>query len=101
MFRLLLCAIAGDFQAEGLVDRREPLSAPAVVGAAAAPAPAAMPEQCRSALLDLSKSMVWWLASSAPYCETGDGVAVAATGLEGLLDLAVTSGSEDRSPLDS
>jgi transposase InsO family protein len=76
------------------------LSAPAVVGAAA-PAPAAMPEQCRSALLDLSKSMVWWLASSAPYCETGDGVAVAATGLEGLLDVAVTSGSEDRSPLDS
>jgi hypothetical protein len=58
-----------------------------------------MPEQCRSALLDLSKSMVWWLASSAPYCETGDGVAVAPTGLEGLLDVAITSGSEGRSPL--
>jgi hypothetical protein len=41
----------------------------------------------RSALLDLSKSIVWWLASSAPYWETGDGVAVAATGLEGLLDV--------------
>ena len=90
----------GDFQAEGLVDCREPLSAPAVAGAAA-PAPAAMPEQYRSALLDLSKSMVWWLASSAPYCETGDGVAVAPTGLEGLLDVAVTSASEGRSPLDS
>jgi hypothetical protein len=45
--------------------------------------------------------MVWWLASSTPYCETGDGVAVAATGLEGLLDVAVTSGSEGRSPLGS
>jgi hypothetical protein len=47
-----------------------------------------MPEQFRLALLDLSKSMVWWLASSAPYCETGDGVAVAAAGLEGLWDAA-------------
>jgi hypothetical protein len=53
---------------------------------------------CLSALLDLSKSMVWWLASFAPYCETGDGVAVAPTGLEGLLDVAV---GEGRSPLDS
>jgi hypothetical protein len=33
----------------------------------------------------------WWLASSAPYCETGDDVAVAETGLEGLLDVAVSS----------
>ena len=38
--------------------------------------------------------MVWRLASSAPHREAGDGLEVAPTGLEGLLDEAVTSPSE-------
>ena len=38
--------------------------------------------------------MVWWLASSAPHREAGDGLEMAPTGLEGLLDEAVTSPSE-------
>jgi hypothetical protein len=42
--------------------------------------------------------MVWWLASSAPHREAGDGLEVAPTGLEGLLDEAVTSPSEAWSP---
>src|SRR5215467_9326079 len=42
--------------------------------------------------------MVWWLASSAPHREAGDGLEVAPTGLEGLLDEAVTSPGEAWSP---
>jgi hypothetical protein len=38
--------------------------------------------------LDIGESMVWWLASSAPHREAGDGLEVAPTGLEGLLDEA-------------
>jgi hypothetical protein len=51
----------GNFQAKALLIAEKPLSAPAIVGAAA-PSSATTPEQRRSALLDSGKSMVWRLA---------------------------------------
>jgi hypothetical protein len=51
----------GNFQAKSTIDHGEPLSAPAIVGAAA-PSSATTPEQRRSAFLDSGKSMVWRLA---------------------------------------
>ena len=87
----------GDIQAEGPIDCGGPLFAAAVAGAVA-PISAAATWQCGSPLLDIGESMVWWLASSAPHCQTGDGLEMAPTGLAGLLDVAVTSPSEARSP---
>ena len=87
----------GDIQAKDPIDCGEPLFAAAIAGAAA-PISAAAAWQCGSSLLDIGESMVWWLASSAPHREAGDGLEVAPTGLEGLLDVAVTSPSEAWSP---
>jgi hypothetical protein len=72
----------GDIQAKDPIDCGEPLFAAAIAGAAT-PISAAAAWQCGSSLLDIGESMVWWLASSAPHREAGDGLEVAPTGLEG------------------
>ena len=96
MFRLLLWVIAAIFRpktlliAENLCLRQQLL-----VLQRRYPRPRL---QCGSSLLDIGESMVWWLASSAPHRKAGDGLEVAPTGLEGLLDVAVTSRSEAWSP---
>jgi hypothetical protein len=80
----------GDFQAEGAANRGKPLSA-AAVGCAAAAASAASLERRRSALLDPGKPMVQRLAASVADCETGNSSGLAASGLEGVLEVAIFS----------
>jgi hypothetical protein len=80
----------GDFQAKGAANRGKPLSA-AAVGCAAAAASAASLERRRSALLDPGKPMVQRLAVSLADCETGNSSGLAASGLEGVLEVAILS----------
>src|ERR1700751_4317589 len=80
----------GDFPAEGAASRGDPLSAAAVGGAAAA-ASAASLERRRSALLDPGKPMVQRLAASVADCETGNSSGLAASGLQGVLEVAIFS----------
>jgi hypothetical protein len=84
------CCDCGDFQAEGAANRGKPLSA-AAVGCAAAAASAASLERRRSALLDPGKPMVQRLAASVADCETGNSSGLAASGLEGVLEVAILS----------
>jgi hypothetical protein len=70
----------GDFQAKG------------------AAASAALPEKCRLALLDSGKSMVQRLTSSVADCEAGSSFGLAASRLEGVLDVAIFSSSKRWSP---
>ena len=88
MLRLLVLAIAAIFRAEGAANRGKPLSA-AAVGCAAAAASAASLERRRSALLDPGKPMVWRLGESVADCETGNSSGLAASGLEGVLEVAI------------
>ena len=80
----------GDFQAEDAANRGKPLSA-AAVGCAAAAASAASLERRRSALLDPGKPMVQRLAACVADCETGNSSGLAASGLEGVLEVAIFS----------
>ena len=82
--------LCGDFQAKGAASRGEPLSA-AAVGCAAAAASAASIERRRSALLDPDKPMVQQLAASVADCETGNSSGLAASRLEGVLEVAILS----------
>jgi hypothetical protein len=80
----------GDFQAKGAANRGKPLFAVAVDFAAAA-ASATSRERRRSTLLDPGKPMVQRLASSVADCETRSSSGRAASGLEGVLEVAILS----------
>ena len=90
MLRLLVLAIAAIFQAKGAANRGKPLST-AAVGCAAAAASAASLERHRSALLDPGKPMAQRLAASVADCETGNSSGLAASKLEGVLEVAILS----------
>jgi hypothetical protein len=83
-------SVCGDLQAKGAANRGKPLSA-AAVGCGAAAASAASLERRRSALLDPGRPMVQRLASSVADCETGNSSSLAASGLEGVLEVAILS----------
>jgi hypothetical protein len=76
------------FQTEGVARRGKSLSA-AAVDCAATAASAAWLERRRSALLDPGKPMVQRLASAVADCETGNSSGLAASGLEGALEVVL------------
>jgi hypothetical protein len=78
----------GNFQAKGTANRGKPMSTSAVGGAAAS-ASTALPERRRSTLLDSGKSMVQRLASSVADRQTGNSSGLAASRLEGVLEVAI------------
>ena len=88
--RLLVLAIAAIFRPKAMLIAENLLSAPAV-GCAAAAASAASLERRRSALLDPGKPMVQRLAASVADCQTGNSSGLAASGLEGVLEVAMLS----------
>jgi hypothetical protein len=90
VLRLLVLVIAAIFRPKALLIAENLLSA-AAVGCAAAAASAASLERRRSALLDPGKPMVQRLAASVADCETGNSSGLAASGLEGVLEMAIVS----------
>src|SRR5262245_48412603 len=106
----------GDNKREGLVIRwmawavaaflkpispggREPMSAAAAAGLAAAESTPSVGE-FRPAILDLGQSLVLRLEGYAPHRETGHGIELAPLRLESLLALALEIPREQRAPPD-
>ena len=86
--RLLVLAIAAIFRPKALLIAENLCLRQQLVVLAAS---AASLERRRSALLDPGKPMVWRLGESVADCETGNSSALAASGLEGVLEVAILS----------